>query len=92
MGVFCNEEVLIMKEKMILLGSVDAAKEFVALASKCDFDVDVSVGKRIAIDGKSIVGVMSLNLLSPVNVSYCGEDKDFEAFLEKHEQLGHTAA
>ena len=48
-----------MKEKKIMLPSVEEAKHFVAEATKCDFDIDVFYN-RVTIDAKSILGVLSL--------------------------------
>ena len=50
-----------MKEKKIMLPTVEIAKKFVAEASKCDFDIDVFYN-RVTIDAKSILGVLSLDL------------------------------
>lgn len=56
-----------MKEMMIKLESIDAVKEFVALANDCAFDIDLVSG-RYAIDAKSIMGIFSLNLDKAVKV------------------------
>ena len=50
-----------MKEKKILLTSIEEAKRFVTEASRCDFDVDVFYN-RFTNDAKSILGVLSLDL------------------------------
>ena len=47
-----------MKEKKIRLKTVQAAKDFVAEAMKCDFDIDVYYNSKF-IDGKSIIGTAS---------------------------------
>ena len=64
-----------MKQKRILLPTIDDAKMFVAAATQCDFD--------IVIDAKSILGVLSLDLRNILTVQYDGENEAFEAFLEK---------
>ena len=56
-----------MKEKKIMLTSIDEAKRFVAEASKCDFDIDVFYN-RFTIDAKSILGVLSLDLARVLTV------------------------
>ena len=71
-----------MKEKKIMLPSVEEAKHFVAEATKCDFDIDVYYN-RVVIDAKSILGVLSLDLRNILTVQYDGENEAFEAFLEK---------
>ncbi len=71
-----------MKEKRIMLPTVADAKEFVSVASKCDFDIDVFYN-RVIIDAKSILGVLSLDLTRVLTVSYNGENEEFEEFLEE---------
>ena len=71
-----------MKQKRILLPTIDDAKMFVAAATQCDFDIDVYYN-RVVIDAKSILGVLSLDLRNVLTVQYDGENVAFEAFLEK---------
>lgn len=78
-----------MKQKKIVLPTIEAAKAFVAAATKCEFDVDVYYN-RVVIDAKSILGVLSLDLRRVLTVRYSGEDMEFEAFLE--ENAAETAA
>ncbi len=70
-----------MKEKKIMLPTVEIAKKFVEEATKCDFDIDVFYN-RVTIDAKSILGVLSLDLTKVLTVQYNGENKEFEAYLE----------
>ena len=44
----------------IKLQDIDGAKEFVRAAVNCDFDIDVYYN-RIALDAKSILGILSLD-------------------------------
>jgi phosphotransferase system HPr-like phosphotransfer protein len=55
--------------------------DFVAAASKCDFDVDISYN-RFVVDAKSIIGVLGLNFNQVLTVSYDGYDADFEEYLQ----------
>ena len=71
-----------MKQKRMLLPTIDDAKRFVAAATQCDFDIDVYYN-RVVIDAKSILGVLSLDLRNVLTVQYDGENEAFEAFLEK---------
>ncbi len=71
-----------MKQKRILLPTIDDAKMFVVTATQCDFDIDVYYN-RVVIDAKSILGVLSLDLRNVLTVQYDGENEAFEAFLEK---------
>ncbi|HIT65186.1 MAG TPA: HPr family phosphocarrier protein [Candidatus Ventrimonas merdavium] len=70
-----------MKEKVIRLATVDEVKAFVSAAMKCDFDIDVCYN-RIVIDGKSILGVFSLDLRNDLVVRLHGEDEAFEELLD----------
>lgn len=70
-----------MKEKKILLTSIEEAKRFVTEASRCDFDVDVFYN-RFTIDAKSILGVLSLDLARVLTVQMNGENEEIEAYLE----------
>ena len=70
-----------MKEKKILLTSIEEAKRCVTEASRCDFDVDVFYN-RFTIDAKSILGVLSLDLARVLTVQMNGENEEFEAYLE----------
>lgn len=69
-----------MKEMKIMLTSLAEAKNFVAQASKCDFDIDVFYN-RVTIDAKSILGVLSLDLTRVLTVQFNGDDEDFEEYL-----------
>ena len=80
-----------MKQKRIMLGTVKDAKDFVAAATKCEFDIDVFYN-RVVIDAKSLLGVMSLDLTRVLTVEYSGENKEFEAFLDRTAAKAVTAA
>ena len=60
----------------------DEVKEFVAAATKCRFDVDISYNSFI-VDAKSIVGVLGLDFRQILTVSYNGYDDAFEKYLQK---------
>ena len=70
-----------MKEKKIMLPSVEEAKHFVAEATKCDFDIDVFYN-RVTIDAKSILGVLSLDLARVLTVQMNGDNAEFEEYLD----------
>lgn len=59
---------------------VDEVKNFVAAATRCDFDVDISYN-RFVVDAKSIVGVLGLDLNQILTVSYNGYNQEFEDYL-----------
>ena len=71
-----------MKQKRIILPTIEEAKAFVAAASQCDFDIDIFYN-RVVIDAKSILGVLSLDLRRVLTVEYAGENEAFEAFLKE---------
>ena len=59
---------------------VDEVKDFVAAATRCDFDIDISYN-RFVVDAKSIVGVLGLDLNLILTVSYNGYDQEFEDYM-----------
>ena len=62
-----------MKQKRILLPTIDDAKMFVAAATQCDFDIDVYYN-RVVIDAKSIMGIFSLDLSKPIDLNIHADD------------------
>ncbi len=80
-----------LKQKKIMLPTVADAKEFVQMASKCDFDIDVFYN-RVVIDAKSILGVLSLDLTRELTVSMNGDNEEFEEYLDKLAEKAATAA
>ena len=57
-------------------------EHFVAVASKCDFDIDIAYN-RYAVDAKSFLGVMGLDFNRTLTVKYSGENHEFERYIEK---------
>lgn len=58
----------------------DEAKDFVNVASKCDFDIDIFYNHYI-IDAKSMLGVLGLNFDSVLTLRYAGYDSAFENYI-----------
>jgi phosphotransferase system HPr-like phosphotransfer protein len=56
-----------MKEMKIKLFTIQEVREFVNQVILVDFEVDLVQGRYI-IDAKSIMGIFSLDLLSPITV------------------------
>ena len=56
-----------MKEKQIKLTNIQDVREFVNIVVLTEFEVDLAQG-RYLIDAKSIMGIFSLDLLSPITV------------------------
>ncbi len=61
----------------VLLNDINKVKKFVDICSKSSENIDVTSGK-FTVDGKSIMGVFSLNLSQPIEIHIYGEDKEFE--------------
>ena len=56
-----------MKTFNIMLNSINDVKNFVNAVNKYDFDVDLTSG-RYVVDAKSIMGIFSLDLASPIEL------------------------
>lgn len=69
-----------MKETKIKLSNVQDIREFVNVVILADYDVDLVQG-RYVIDAKSIMGIFSLDLLSPIDLVAHTDNAD--AFFEK---------
>ena len=56
-----------MKEIKIMLSNVQDVRDFVKAVIMTDYEVDLIQG-RYVIDAKSIMGIFSLDLLSPITL------------------------
>ena len=73
-----------MKEVRIKLDSIDSAKKFVLASSQCDSDVNVRKEMyQYYVDGKSILGMMSLVGNDNLIVTYNSENSEFGQVLKK---------
>lgn len=72
-----------MSKQEIRLGNIEGAKEFVAAASNCDFDIDVYFNK-IVLDAKSILGILSLDHRNILTVAYDGSNDRFAKVVAKY--------
>lgn len=70
-----------MTTRRITMGPEDA-REFVRVATDCDFDVDVAYN-HYTVDAKSILGVLGLDFKQILTVRYSGFNADFEKFLSR---------
>ena len=76
-------EETIMKEMKIKLTNIQDIREFVNDVILVDFDVDLIQG-RYTIDAKSIMGIFSLDLLSPITlVAHTDNAESFFAKIDK---------
>ena len=69
-----------MREVHIVLKGIEDVRNFVKEVILLDYDVDLVQG-RYVVDAKSVMGIFSLDLLSPIAVQMHGEN--IEAFLAK---------
>ena len=74
-----------MKEIKIMLSNIQDIREFVNQVILVEYDVDLIQG-RYVIDAKSIMGIFSLDLLSPITLVAHSENTDsFFAAIAKFE-------
>ena len=64
-----------MTTKTISLNTIVDVKEFVNTVARYDFEVDLVSG-RYHIDGKSIMGIFSLDLSKPIKMEIHSDDCD----------------
>ena len=68
-----------MTKTTIFLQAINDVKDFVAIVTNYDFDIDLVSG-RYAVDAKSIMGIFSLDLSKPIQLNAHTDDAD--EFLE----------
>lgn len=71
-----------MKKMYIAINTINKAAEFVQKASQVDGDVICTKG-RYTIDGKSIMGIFSINISEGIMVEYPETATDFEEYLSQ---------
>ena len=64
-----------MKAVNIKLSLAENVKSFVNIASRYPYDIDLRVGRHV-VDGKSILGIFSLDLSKPVTMEIYNDDCD----------------
>ena len=69
-----------MREVHIVLKGIEDVRKFVKEVILLDYDVDLVQG-RYVVDAKSVMGIFSLDLLSPITVQVHAGNAD--AFLAK---------
>ncbi len=72
-----------MNEKKIKLQNREEVQNFVNVAAKCNFDIDISYD-RIVIDAKSFLGVLGLGVSRVLTVQYYGKNSEFENVVQKY--------
>lgn len=76
-----------MTNLVITLSTIDDVKDFVNKVNTLTCEADLSLGKY-TIDAKSIMGIFSLDLSRPLNLSVHSDDcdsfiEDISAFIQK---------
>ena len=76
-----------MKSVTIKLSTVQDIRDFVDVTVGVNEDIDLSSG-RYVVDAKSIMGIFSLDLLSPITMTVMSDNADeiiakFEKFIVK---------
>ena len=69
-----------MKTITVSLNSIDKVKHFVNDINRFDNDFDLISG-RYVIDAKSIMGIFSLDLSKPINLSIHADDDSLDEIL-----------
>ena len=64
-----------MKGVKIRLSTIADVRDFVNIVAANDIDIDLCSG-RYVVDGKSIMGIFSLDLLSPITLNAHSDDTD----------------
>lgn len=68
---------------MVKIDSIESVNQFVNAACGCDCDITLQSG-RYVIDGKSIMGIFSLDLTKPICLIIEADDEETKNFaLEK---------
>lgn len=62
-----------MKAVNIKLSLAENVKTFVNIANHYPYDIDLRVGRHV-VDGKSILGIFSLDLSKPIDLNIHAED------------------
>lgn len=72
------------------LNQIESVKKFVEISNNFQSEITVQSGRYI-VDGKSFLGIMSLNLYEPVDVQIEGKNKlEIESFLNMMKQFKET--
>ena len=74
----------------ILVDSVNKVKGFVNIMYKSQHDVDLKSGNYV-VDAKSIMGVFSLDVSHPVELTIHGNDANTENILDELKSGGYIA-
>ena len=73
------------KEVKVSLGGKSEIVQFINMNSKSSCEIDVQDGHSF-IDGKSIVGLLSLNLFKPLDVTVIGDDSKITNLIANYDE------
>lgn len=73
-----------MNNKYIKIFGLNDLSNFVIEAAKVKGDVLIYRGK-FCVDGKSLMGMMSINVFEGCRIEYPADEKDFEEYLTQFE-------
>ena len=73
-------------EFQVMLTSVSDVKDFVDAAAACPWEIDVR-SNRYVVNGKSIMGLFSIDLSAPITVAVHGDGAEAEAFRARAERF-----
>ncbi|SKB89105.1 hypothetical protein SAMN06296386_10831 [Lachnospiraceae bacterium] len=74
-----------MTDVAVKLSSKEQIEEFVQINTRSGCQVDVRSG-RSYIDGKSIMGLLTLKLLKPIYVSLIGDDSNVSEVMQAYKK------
>lgn len=67
---------------IVKLNSIEKIKKFIKINEKQSFDIDIGTG-RYLVDGKSIMGIFSLNLNEPIYVNvHGGNQAEYSTYIK----------
>ncbi len=78
-----------MNQIKVMLTSIEEVKNFVSLTNKYPFPIHMTTDKY-KIDAKSIMGVFSLDLSSPINVQVESDSPEVQDFLAQAAQFASS--
>lgn len=64
-----------MKKASIKLSTIEDVRKFVEIVTGYDMDIDLASG-RYTVDAKSIMGIFSLDLLKPIELTAYSDNTD----------------
>ena len=76
-----------MKEIIININSIDKAKRFCQLAGESLCDKITLKSNIYVIDGKSLLGIFSLDLSKNITCIVSGSENDITSFIEKVKEI-----